>query len=55
MKDLADARRILDQVDRQLVELLARRLQTVAEIAQIKWNRGSSPGGGGDRTEGRMT
>lgn len=36
MKNLADARRILDQVDRQLVELLARRLQTVAEIAQIK-------------------
>jgi chorismate mutase/prephenate dehydratase len=36
MKDLADARRMLDQVDRQLVELLSRRLQTVAEIAQIK-------------------
>jgi len=36
MSDLTDARRILDQVDRQLVELLHRRLETVAEIAQIK-------------------
>ena len=36
MATLTDARRILDQVDRQIVELLHRRLETVAEIAQIK-------------------
>ena len=36
MATLTDARRILDRVDRQLVELLHRRLETVAEIAQIK-------------------
>lgn len=36
MADLDDARRDLDAVDRELVELLRRRLETVAEIAQIK-------------------
>jgi chorismate mutase/prephenate dehydratase len=36
MMKLADARRILDQVDRQLVEILRHRLETVSEIAKIK-------------------
>ena len=36
MSDLTDARRVLDRVDRQLVELLSQRLETVAEIAKIK-------------------
>ncbi len=36
MKNLADARRTLDRVDRTLVEILRQRLETVSEIAQIK-------------------
>jgi chorismate mutase / prephenate dehydratase len=36
MTDLTDARRVLDRVDRQIVELLSQRLETVAEIASIK-------------------
>lgn len=36
MKDLSDARRALDSLDRELVELLKRRLETVADIAKIK-------------------
>jgi len=36
VSELTDARRTLDQVDRKLVELLHQRLETVAEIAQIK-------------------
>ena len=36
MKDLSEARHILDGLDRELVELLHRRLETVAEIAKIK-------------------
>jgi len=36
MNELANARQVLDQVDRMLVELLRQRLETVAEIAQIK-------------------
>jgi chorismate mutase/prephenate dehydratase len=36
MSDLSDARRNLDRVDRELVELLRRRLETVADIARIK-------------------
>jgi len=36
MKDLNDARHLLDQIDRKLVDLLHQRLGTVAEIAKIK-------------------
>jgi len=36
MKDLSDARRALDRVDRKLVELLRQRLDVVAGIARIK-------------------
>lgn len=38
MKDLNDARLTLNELDRELVELLHKRLETVAEIATIKEN-----------------